>query len=63
MLLMQLTLGLYLPFARVAAYRLKVESVTLHVKGSLCQLAGRLAEAGGGLGDAAADAVGLDLVG
>lgn len=62
-LLTQLTLGLYRPFARVAAYRMKLESVTLHVKGSLGQLAGRLAEAEGGLGDAAADAMGLDLVG
>lgn len=62
-LLTSLTLGLYRPFAQVAAYRMKLESVTLHVKGSLGQLAGRLAEAEGGLGDAAADAVGLDLVG
>jgi uncharacterized membrane protein YjgN (DUF898 family) len=38
-----LTLGFYRPFAMVSEYRMKAESVTLHVKGSLDQLAGQLA--------------------
>lgn len=58
-----LTLGFYRPFARVSEYRMKTESVTLHVKGGLHQLAGQLAREEQGLGDAIADAVGLDLVG
>jgi uncharacterized membrane protein YjgN (DUF898 family) len=57
------TLGLYRPFARVSEYRMKTESVTLHVKGGVDQLAGELVAQQGGLGDAVADAVGLDLVG
>lgn len=63
MLLSLLTLGLYRPFARVSEYRMKAESVTLHVKGGLDQLVGQLTRQQGGLGDAVADAVGLDLVG
>jgi uncharacterized membrane protein YjgN (DUF898 family) len=62
-LLTLLTLGFYRPFAMVSEYRMKVESVTLHVKGGLDQLAGQLAREEQGLGDAIADAVGLDLVG
>lgn len=58
-----LTLGFYRPFALVSEYRMKTESVTLHVKGGLNQLAGQLAREEQGLGDALADAVGLDLVG
>jgi uncharacterized membrane protein YjgN (DUF898 family) len=58
-----LTLGFYRPFALVSEYRMKAESVTLHVKGGLDQLAGQLAREEQGLGDAIADAVGLDLVG
>ena len=58
-----LTLGFYRPFAVVAEYRMKTESVTLHVKGGLDQLAGQLAREEQGLGDAIADAVGLGLVG
>lgn len=58
-----LTLGFYRPFALVSEYRMKCESVTLHVKGGLDQLAGQLAREEQGLGDAIADAVGLDLVG
>ena len=57
------TLGFYRPFALVAEYRMKTESVTLHVKGGLDQLAGQLAREEQGLGDAIADAMGLDLVG
>jgi uncharacterized membrane protein YjgN (DUF898 family) len=63
-LLTLLTLGLYRPFARVSEYRMKVQSVTLHVKGGLDQLVGQLAkQQQDGLGDALADAAGLDLIG
>lgn len=58
-----LTLGFYRAFARVSEYRMKVDSVTLHVKGGLDQLVGQLTKQQGGLGDALADAVGLDLIG
>jgi uncharacterized membrane protein YjgN (DUF898 family) len=58
-----LTLGFYRPFARVSEYRMKVDSVTLHVKGGLDQLAGQLAREEQAVGDALADAVGLELVG
>lgn len=58
-----LTLGFWRPFAMVSEYRMKVASVTLHVKGGLDQLAGQLAREEQGLGDAIADAAGLDLVG
>jgi len=48
----------------VSEHRMKTESVTLHVKGGLDQLAGQLArQQQGSVGDAIADAVGLDLVG
>lgn len=57
-----LTLGFFRPFAMVSEYRMKAQSVTLHVKGGLDQLAGQLAREEQGLGDALADAVGLDLV-
>jgi uncharacterized membrane protein YjgN (DUF898 family) len=57
------TLGFYRPFALTAEYRMKLESVTLHVKGGLDQVAGQLVRQQDGLGDALADAVGLDLVG
>ncbi|MEJ6024198.1 YjgN family protein [Ramlibacter sp. PS4R-6] len=63
-LLTVFTLGFWRPFARVSEHRMRTESVTLHVKGGLDQLAGRLArQQEGGVGDALADAVGLDLVG
>lgn len=58
-----ITLGFFRPFAMVSEYRMKVDSVTLHVKGGLDQLAGQLAREEQGLGDALADAAGLDLVG
>jgi uncharacterized membrane protein YjgN (DUF898 family) len=58
-----LTLGFYRPFALLNEYAMKVDSVTLHVKGSLGQLVGQLAREENGLGDAIADAAGLDLVG
>ena len=63
LLLTLLTLGFFRPFALVSEYRMKTESVTLHVKGGLDQLAGQLGREEQGLGDAIADAVGLDLVG
>ena len=64
LLLTLLTLGLYRPFARVSEYRMKTESVTLHVKGGVDQVAGTLVrQQDGGLGDALADAAGLDLIG
>ena len=63
MLLQLLTLGFYRPFALVSEYRMKAESVTLHIKGSVDQLAGELVVQQDGIGDAMADAVGLDLVG
>jgi uncharacterized membrane protein YjgN (DUF898 family) len=62
-LLTILSLGFFRPFAVVSEYRMKSESVTLHVKGGLDQLAGQLAREEQGLGDAIADAVGLGLVG
>ena len=43
MFLTLLTLGFFRPFAMVSEYRMKTESVTLHVKGGLDQLVGQLA--------------------
>jgi uncharacterized membrane protein YjgN (DUF898 family) len=64
MLLTVLTMGFYRPFARVSEYRMKLESVTLHVKGGADHVAGTLVrQQEGGLGDALADAAGLDLIG
>ncbi|MFY3386248.1 YjgN family protein [Paracidovorax sp. MALMAid1276] len=64
MLLTLLTLGFYRPFARVSEYRMKCDSVTLHVKGGVEQVAGAMVrQQQGGLGDALADAAGLDLIG
>jgi uncharacterized membrane protein YjgN (DUF898 family) len=64
MLLSMLTFGFYRPFAITSEYRMKTESVTLHVKGGLDQLVGRLVtQQQGAVGDAIADALGLDLVG
>lgn len=59
-----LTLGLFRPFAMASEYRMKVDSVTLHVKGGVDQLRGQLLQQQpGGIGDAMADAVGLDIIG
>lgn len=63
LLLTLLTLGFYRPFARVSEYRMKADSVTLHVKGGMDQLVGDLVRQQEGLGDALADAAGLDIVG
>ena len=62
-LLTILTLGFYRPFALVREYRMRADSVSLHVKGGLDQLAGQLAREEQALGDAVAGAIGLDLVG
>lgn len=63
-LLNMLTAGFYRPFARVAEYKMKTESVTLHVKGGLDRLVGTLeAQQKDGFGDAVADALGLDVIG
>lgn len=63
LLLTLVTLGFYRPFARVSEYRMKADSVRLYVKGGLDQVAGVLVrQQRGGVGDAMADAVGLDLV-
>lgn len=61
-LLTVLTLGFYRPYARVAEYRRKAESVTLYVKGGLEQLEGQLVREQGMLGDAVADAIGLEII-
>jgi len=60
-----LTLGLYRPFARVKVYRMKCESVTLHLRGGTEALVGELArqQAEGGFTDALADGLGLDIIG
>ncbi|ASI70156.1 hypothetical protein BA022_17410 [Diaphorobacter nitroreducens] len=64
MLLTVLTLGFFRPFAMVSEYRMKLESVTVHVKGGVDQVAGHLGrQQPGGIGDALADAAGLDLIG
>lgn len=63
MLLGLLTLGFYRPFAMVSEYRMKTESVTLHLKGGVDQFVGQVVAEQGGVGDAVADAVGLDLIG
>jgi uncharacterized membrane protein YjgN (DUF898 family) len=58
-----ITLGFWRPFAVTSEYRMKVESVTLHVKGGLDQLVGQLTQQQGAFADAIADAVGFDVVG
>ncbi|MCA0327452.1 MAG: DUF898 domain-containing protein [Proteobacteria bacterium] len=63
MLLTFLTLGLFRPFAVASEYAAKVGSVTLYVKGGPEQLVGELVRQQGAFGDAAADALGLDLIG
>ena len=64
MFLTLITLGFYRPFARVSEYRMKCESVNLHVKGGVEQVTGAMVrQQQGGLGDALADAAGLDLIG
>ena len=58
-----LTLGFYRPFARIHEYRMKSESVTLHLRGGLEPLVGQLTrQQQDGFGDAIGDAVGFDLI-
>ncbi|MET0543298.1 MAG: YjgN family protein [Variovorax sp.] len=58
-----LTLGFYRPFARLKEYRMKSESVTLHLRGGLESLVGQLVQQQqDGFGDAIGDAVGFDLI-
>lgn len=58
-----ITFGFWRPFAVVSEYRMKFESVTLHVKGGLEPLVGQLVAQQGAFGDAVADAVGFDVIG
>lgn len=62
MLLTAISMGFWRPFAITSEYRMKLESVTLHVKGGLDQLIGQRVQEQGAFGDAVADAVGFDLV-
>ena len=63
LLLSVITLGFYRPFAVANVYAAKVGSVTLYIKGGTEQLVGELVKQQGAFGDAAADAIGLDLIG
>ena len=60
-LLMVFTLGLYFPFASVAFYRMRVESVTPQLSGDLDRLQAQAAAAGDASGDAAGDFFGIDI--
>jgi len=60
-LLMVVTLGLYFPFASVASYRMRVESVTPQLSGDLDRLQAQAAVAGDASGDAAGDFFGIDI--
>jgi len=60
-LLMVITLGLYYPFASVAFYRMRVESVTPQLSGDLDRLQAQAAIAGDASGDAAGDFFGIDI--
>ncbi|MFV0679296.1 YjgN family protein [Ottowia sp.] len=62
-LLSFLTLGFYRPFAVASEYAAKANSVTFYVRGGADQLEGELVQQQGAFGDAAADAMGLDLIG
>ena len=62
-LLSFLTLGFYRPFAVASEDAAKAGSVTIHLKGSPDDLVGELVRQQGAFGDAAADALGLDLIG
>ena len=58
-----ISIGMYRPIARVKEYKAKLESVTLHVRGDLGQLSGSLKSSQpNGVGDALADALGMDLI-
>ena len=61
-LLMLLTLGLYYPFATVASYRLRVESIAPVLTGDLDQLQAQAAAVvSDASGDAAGDLFGIDI--
>ncbi|MFL6677908.1 MAG: YjgN family protein [Burkholderiaceae bacterium] len=61
-LLMVVTLGLYYPFAAVASYRLRVESITPQLAGDLDQVVAQsTARASDASGDAAGDLFGIDI--
>jgi uncharacterized membrane protein YjgN (DUF898 family) len=60
-LLMVFTLGLYYPFASVAFYRMRVESVTPQLSGDVDRLQAQAAAAGDASGDAAGDFFGIDI--
>lgn len=62
-MLCAVTLGLWSPWAAVRQYRMRVESVTLHVKGGLDHITGDLERQQEALGDAVAELMGLELVG
>lgn len=60
-LLMVVTLGLYFPFASVAFYRMRIESVTPQLTGDIDRLQAQAAAAGDASGDAAGDFFGIDI--
>jgi len=60
-LLMVLTLGLYFPFASVAFYRMRVESITPQLAGDLDRLQAQAQAMGDASGDAAGDFFGIDI--
>ncbi len=60
-LLMVFTLGLYFPFATVALYRMRVESITPQLSGDIDLLQAQAAAAGDASGDAAGDFFGIDM--
>lgn len=61
-LLIGVTLGLYWPFAQVRLTRMRLEAMSLQVKGSVNDwLAQAATRQGGALGDAAGDFFGIDL--
>ncbi|MBI3367686.1 MAG: DUF898 domain-containing protein [Burkholderiales bacterium] len=62
LLLMIVTLGFYRPFAAVATARLRLEAVTLLVRGDIAQWSQALAGASNdAAGDAAGDLLGIDI--
>jgi uncharacterized membrane protein YjgN (DUF898 family) len=60
-LLMLLTLGLYYPFASIAFYKLRIESITPRLSGNLDLLQAQGAGIGDASGDAAGDLFGIDI--
>jgi uncharacterized membrane protein YjgN (DUF898 family) len=63
MLLTLVTMGFWRPFTVTSEYQRRLESVTLHVHGSLDALVGQYRNPQGAFGDAIADAVGFDAIG